>query len=217
MTDLDASRLVSAYLTAAGAAVDLLAEPAVRAAWNEPSALVGFDVAGLAGHLASQVFSVEQTLAARVTAEPVSDVLEHYAKVAWVGASPDDDISVSIRTGGERFASDGPDRLVERAQAGLERLRRELPRRAPDDTVQPPWLRWSLHLGDFLTTRLMEIAVHCDDLAVSVGVETPQLPAQVIDPVLALLTALAVRRHGQAAVLRALSRAERAPAAINAI
>jgi hypothetical protein len=34
--------------------------------------------------------------------------------------------------------------------------------------------------------------------------------------VLALLTRLAVRRHGQSAVVSALSRAERAPARINA-
>jgi hypothetical protein len=35
--------------------------------------------------------------------------------------------------------------------------------------------------------------------------------------VLGLLTGLAVREHGQAALLRALARAERAPGAINAL
>jgi hypothetical protein len=42
------------------------------------------------------------------------------------------------------------------------------------------------------------------------------LPDGVLGPVLSLLTRLAVRRHGQSAVLAALTRAERAPAAINA-
>jgi hypothetical protein len=74
-----------------------------------------------------------------------------------------------------------------------------------------------LRLDDFLVTRMMEIAVHSDDLAVSTGVPTPELPAEVLEPVLALLTGLAVRRHGQPAVLRALSRAERAPDRINAL
>jgi hypothetical protein len=37
-----------------------------------------------------------------------------------------------------------------------------------------------------------------------------------VDPVLALLTGLATRRHGVPALLRALTRAERAPSAINA-
>jgi hypothetical protein len=39
---------------------------------------------------------------------------------------------------------------------------------------------------------------------------------QATDTVLTLLTRLAARRHGPAAVLRALSRAERAPATIAA-
>jgi hypothetical protein len=38
----------------------------------------------------------------------------------------------------------------------------------------------------------------------------------VLDPVFALLTRLAVRRHGPTALLRALSRSERAPATIAA-
>jgi hypothetical protein len=63
----------------------------------------------------------------------------------------------------------------------------------------------------------MELTVHMDDLAVSVGLATPELPDAVFDPVLMLLARLAVRRHGQAAVLRALARAERSPKAINAI
>ena len=80
-----------------------------------------------------------------------------------------------------------------------------------------PWSGWALTADDFLTTRMMEIAVHNDDLAVSVGLETPQLPVRVMHPVYDLLFVLALRRHGQTAVLRALSRAERAPASISAL
>jgi hypothetical protein len=63
----------------------------------------------------------------------------------------------------------------------------------------------------------MEIAVHGDDLAVSVDVPTPAFPDEVFAPVVALLTGLAARRHGQAALLRALSRSERAPATVSAL
>ena len=80
-----------------------------------------------------------------------------------------------------------------------------------------PQTGWALSLGDFLVTRMLELAVHQDDLAVSVGLATPDLPDPAFDPVLVLLARLAARRHGQAALLRALARAERAPAAINAI
>jgi hypothetical protein len=46
-------------------------------------------------------------------------------------------------------------------------------------------------------------------------VQAADSPA-VLDPVLGLLTGLAARRHGPTAVLRALSRSERAPASISA-
>lgn len=88
---------------------------------------------------------------------------------------------------------------------------------ARDHVVHPPWTRWALTLEDFLTARLMEIAVHGDDLAVSVGVGTPVLPEDVSQAVRHLLVDLAAQRHGVAAVLRALSRAERAPVSIAAL
>ncbi len=78
------------------------------------------------------------------------------------------------------------------------------------------WWQWSLSWEDFLVTRMMEITVHSDDLAVSVGIDPPELPGAVLEPVLSLLVGVATLRHGQAAVVRALSRAERAPASIAA-
>ena len=52
--------------------------------------------------------------------------------------------------------------------------------------------------------------MHSDDLAVSVDIDAPALPEPVLGPVLALLVGVSLRRHGQAAVVRALSRRERA-------
>jgi len=86
-----------------------------------------------------------------------------------------------------------------------------------DVVVLVPWAGWSLRLNDFLTTRLLEIVVHCDDLDFSVDIPTPRFPPPVIDRVIGLLAQLAVQRHGATAVLRGLSRAERAPAGIAAI
>jgi hypothetical protein len=209
--------LVQSYFDAADLAVGLLADLAVARAWDRPSALVGFDVSGLAGHLASHVFSVELTLTAPVRNEPVASLLDHYGQVAWIGADPDDEISVGIRSGGEGWAAEGHDALLAHVRRSLDVVRAELPSHSLDALVQPPWLEWSMSLGNFLTTRLLEFTVHCDDLAVSVGVDTPTFPDAVVEPVFALLTALAARRYGQPAVLRALSRAERAPAAINAM
>ena len=85
-----------------------------------------------------------------------------------------------------------------------------------EGSVLIPWQGWSLTASDFLLTRMMEIVVHSDDLAASVGVETPTFPDDVVTPVLDLLTGLAVRRHGGTALVRVLTRPQRAPASVSA-
>ena len=206
------------YVTAAQLAAALLAAPAVAANWGRPSALPEFSVGGLAGHLAAQVFNVTLALGAEAPAgSPVVSLPEHYARADWLAAPLDQATNVLIRRGGENAAANGPVALHTEACTELHRLRDVLPAEPADRTVFLPWAGWSLTLDDLLLTRLMEIAVHCDDLAASVGEPTPQLPDAVLHPVLTLLTDLSVRRHGQLAVLRALSRSERAPATISAL
>ena len=78
------------------------------------------------------------------------------------------------------------------------------------------WITWSLRLDDFLLTRLVELSVHLDDLATSLGVPGPALSDAVTVPVRHLLVDLAAERHGDVAVLRALSRSERAPRTVSA-
>ena len=58
--------------------------------------------------------------------------------------------------------------------------------------------------------------MHSDDLAASVGVPTPEFPDEAVRAVLALLTVVAVERHGQTALVRALSRPQRAPSSVSA-
>jgi Mycothiol maleylpyruvate isomerase N-terminal domain len=206
-----------AYLDAARSAHRLLQDPAVPPAWDQPSALAEFSVGGLAAHLAHQVMSVPGVLAAAVPAGPPVPLPEHYERVTWRGADPLAEANVGIRTHADQLALEGAGALADRVATTIEELAAVLPTESADRAVATPSGPWALRLDDFLTTRMMEIAVHSDDLAVSVGIEAAALPDAVIEPVLGLLTALAVRRHGQAALLRALTRAERAPALINAL
>jgi Mycothiol maleylpyruvate isomerase N-terminal domain len=205
------------YLGAGGLAVALLLEPDVAAAWARPSALAEMTVGGLAGHLASQIFLVGQAIGEPPAGHAPIPLLEHYARVSWVGAPLDSQVNAGIRSRGEGLGSEGAVALAERAGAALAQQQAALPGLACDQAVFMPWVGWALTLDDLLTTRTMELAVHLDDLAVSVGLATPALPDAAFDPVLTLLARLAARRHGQAALLRALARAERAPATINAI
>ncbi|MFI7135645.1 maleylpyruvate isomerase N-terminal domain-containing protein [Nonomuraea sp. NPDC050153] len=204
------------YLVAAASAVSLLSDPAVASAWDKPSALTEFSVAGLAGHLAHQLVRVRDVLTPDgETGEPI-ELLEHFTRSPWVQAGLDHESNVSVRRGGQAAAADGPAALVDRTQALLDLLTAALPAEPGDRVVHLPWTGWSLRLDDFLLTRLMELVVHSDDLAASVGLDTPELPSSIIDPVVELLARLAVHRHGATAVIRTLSRAERAPATISA-
>jgi hypothetical protein len=205
-----------AFLEAADSAIELLSKPEVSQQWDKASALPEWSVGGLAGHLAGQLPTVLQVLAHSVGDQQPIGLHEHYQRAAWVTAAVDDDVNVGIRAGTDDAAAAGPAKLIEQAMAAREEVATALLDQPADRVVVIPWQGWALTLHDFLVTRMMEIAVHSDDLAASVGIDAPALPPAVLDPVLSLLTGLAVRRHGQAAVIRALSRSERAPASVAA-
>ncbi|MEN1883337.1 maleylpyruvate isomerase N-terminal domain-containing protein [Streptomyces mirabilis] len=207
--------LKNAYLETAAQAVALLDAPEVAASWEKPSALAQWTVGGLAGHLAYQIFSVDPALEGPASEREPIPVLEHYSRAVWIDASLDGEINSGIRAKGEGISSEGVRRLVERVHAALDQQRTGLEEVHGDWVVFMPQTGWALSLDDFLVTRMVELSVHMDDLAVSVGLSAPELPGTALDPVVALLTGLAVRRHGQAALLRALTRAERTPSAIN--
>ncbi|GIG68277.1 maleylpyruvate isomerase N-terminal domain-containing protein [Phytomonospora endophytica] len=205
------------FLDTARVAARFLRHPAVARAWPEPSALPEFSVGGLAGHLAYQVLALPRILDAPVPAEPTIGLLDHYAHVAWIGADLDADINVRIRDSGEETAAEGPKALAGAVDAAIIGLAVSLAATPIERPVRIPlWGPWSLTLEDLLVTRMMELAVHSDDLAVSIGVPTPRLSESSVDIVLRLLTRLAARRHGPTAVMRSLSRAERAPKSIAA-
>ena len=204
-----------AFVAATDHVIAIVAREDVAAAWDKPSALAEWQVGGLVAHLANQAVAVVNLLRGEPTADPIS-LEEHYARAAWVSASVDDEINVAIREGGDQQAEAGRDEVLARVVAAREALPSLLAAQPDDRAVLIPWQGWSLRLDDFLVGRMMEIVVHGEDVAASLGIAAPPLPEPVLDPVIRLLTHLAMRRHGQGAVVSALTRAERAPATISA-
>lgn len=204
------------YLQAGAVAAAFLAHPAVAECWDAPSVLAKLRVGGLAAHLASQVTQVPPVLDAQVLDERVS-LPEHFARSTWTDGDIDSEINTAIRGMAEEAATAGSPALIAAAGTALTELRHRLPTEPPERVIQLPWGPWALSLDDYLTTRLLELAVHCDDLAVSVGVTTPALPPDGLDTVIGVLCQLAARRHGQTTLIRTLSRAERAPKTIAAL
>jgi mycothiol maleylpyruvate isomerase-like protein len=206
--------IASHFTAAAEVAARLVTEPEVAAHWSDESACAGMTVGGLAHHLADQTRNAVRLLEAPARSEEPIQLLEHYRRAAWVHTGLDDDANTSIRDGSNDSAAGGPDALAARVQQDLATLPAALS--AAPDAVHIPWQGWSLTTDDFLVTRLMEIMVHSDDLAASVGLPTPEFATPVVEAVLGLLTSVAVDRHGQTAVVRALSRPQRAPGSVSA-
>jgi hypothetical protein len=186
----------SAVAAAVDQIADLVGSAEVADTWRQESALPGMTVGGLARHLVSQAeCAVEFLITPGPPHAQVLTLVGHYDRVDWWHAPVDAAENTSIRDDfnqmGSAIDAAGPATYV-------------------------PWQDCAMPTDDFLVVRLMEIVVHADDLACSVGVATPAFGAEVLEPVLALLAALAARRRGQDAVLRALSRHERSVGSVSA-
>lgn len=212
------------FLTCADAAADLIASPAVASSWDQPSALEGYTVAGLAGHLARAVLVVERYLDADAADDgPVApsddaDLLDasgYFAAVLGDHDPLDSELHRGVRDRGTETAADGPTALAATVRAATDRLRDDL----DDATLQRPiavfggsWMRLDRYLG----TRLVELVVHIDDLAVSVDA-TPDIDEDACRVVAGVLAETAARRQGGVTAVRALARRERHPDALRAL
>jgi hypothetical protein len=203
-----------AYLAAARVAAELAADPVVSGKWEEPSVLPRMSVGALTAHLTGQIDFVVSVLGTPSAAEPVIPLLEYYERIGWIGKDLDDPFNLRIQRGEAKAAASGPGPVLDRVRQTLAEAEARLPT-APDRPVHlPVWGQWSLAFDDFVITRMLELLVHSDDLAASVGRGTgysaPEVPPEAADIVVTVLARLAVRRHGASPVLRALSRTERA-------
>ena len=104
---------------------------------------------------------------------PVISYVLQRGRAAWVEAAPDDEVNVGIRDSDNERALAGPDAVLTQAREHVDALPGLLAAPREPDTIFIPWQGWSLTTTDFLTTRMMEMVVHGDDLASSVGLPTP--------------------------------------------
>jgi uncharacterized protein (TIGR03083 family) len=201
------------FCGAADATTPLLAEPVLVKRFDGPSALAEFTVRGLAGHLLRAMTSIEGYLD---RPEPDSGSGGHepipaeayYAIVAGAGAELHSELHQSIRQRGLEAASGPPGEFAALWTETAQRLRARLAAEPAGRLVQV-YADLVLTLDDYLVTRLVELVVHADDLALSLGVARPQLPDDATGLVITTLVEVARRLYGDAAVLTALTRRER--------
>lgn len=200
----------SVFLDACDAARPLLTSDSVGDLWEEPSALAQMTVGSLAGHLMRAVTSVDAYLDKAVTdVGSVLDAPGYYASIeGLIGENLGSDLHTAIRQRASSAAESGHAGVVERWDEAVDRLRHRLPTE-PRDRRLPALGGRLIGLDDYLVTRIVELTVHSEDLAVSVGANPPAFSREATGAVIDCLVGVARVRHGDEAVITALSRRER--------
>jgi hypothetical protein len=182
--------------------------------YEGPSALAEFSVRGLAGHLRRAMTVVETYLdqpapdAGAGTDVETGSAAEYYAAVLPADVDLDSEFHRAIRQRGVETAPERPEDFslvwAETAGALITRLEQ-----VPADRLVQVFGGVVLTLDEYLTTRIVELVVHADDLAVSLDVAPALLSPAATGLVITTLVEVARLRHGDTAVVRALSRRER--------
>lgn len=207
----DTTRVRAVTIDAAEKAADLVESSAVVDRWNEPSALDGMTVGGLAAHL---VRATGATLAyldrTDPHARPTGDLL---TKADYFRHAIEAPIHERIKEVSADEAAAGPAAVAAAARRVADDLAERLPAE-PTDRLIGALHGEMLTLDDFCRTRMIETLVHIDDLAHSVGLPTPEFDEFATGEVIDILTTIARGVHGDWAVIHALARAERAEAGV---
>jgi hypothetical protein len=144
--------------------------------------------------------------------EPAGDGISagSYLHAMIRSVNVDDPGNQAIRARGEEEAAGGPAALAAEARAVSGRLSSRLAGLGSGRRVRVAG-GLVMMLDEYLRTRVVELVVHADDLAASIGVElVPPQPATCRVAIDVLVDAARIR-HGDMAVLRALARRERGP------
>ncbi len=194
-------------MEAVEAAAELLSRPIVAERWDEPSALDGMTVGALSAHLvraagATIAYLDRTDPAARPTAELLTSVTYFHAAV-------DSPIHDRIKDVSADEASIGPAEMAKKCRSLAADMAARLTAE-PDDRLVAALGDRMLTLDDFCRTRLIEVLLHVDDLAVSVGQPRPETDPEGPSIVIDIITRIARDRRGDWEMLYALARSERA-------
>ena len=187
-------------------AADLVASASVVEQWGKPSALDGMTVGALAAHL---VRATGATLAYLDRTDPsTKPEAELLTKVSYFHAAIDSPVHERIKEVSASEADAGPTAVAARAAEVADQLGERLPGE-PEDRLIGALGNRMLTLDDFCRTRMIEIGMHIDDLAHSVGQPTPDMGADVTNEIIDIVVNIGRAQHGDWGIIHALARNER--------
>lgn len=203
---LGSQRVREMVVEAVDAAAELMARPPVAERWDRPSALSGMTVGSLAAHL---VRAAGATIAYldRTPADTVPDG-ELLTPVTYFHAAVDSPIHDRIRAVSAEESTIGHAATVDKCRQLATDLRRRLADE-PEDRLVGALGGRLLTLDDFCRTRMIEVLLHMDDLAVSTGETRPETDPLGPEMVIDITIDIARYLHGDWGVVYALARRER--------
>ena len=196
---------VELFLEGAACVAAELRQPAVASAWEAASILEGQTVASLAGHLArGGVWVVDDYLAGGEVAGSVDydSAAEYFISLVTPMTAEGHQ---AIRDRGAAVAAGGHEALIAELDGRLAALGPRL-RETDPATLVAVAAGKVLRLEDYLVTRIVEQAVHLDDLDRSLGRKSCPYPEAGRGLCVEVGIAMALRRSGTAATARALFR-----------
>jgi hypothetical protein len=200
------------FLATAAEGRGLIASREVAAKWRDASALDKLAVGAVAGHLARAAFVIVGYLDAS-DPDPGPDATElltadRYFERLLTTTDTFEEQHAAVRARAEREAADGQDALVARLDATLQELDARFATEPSDRAVRVAG-GLVLPLDEYLVTRMVELVVHSDDLAVSAGLDTPTFDELTMACVIGCMLAMVRARRGDLAVTRGFARRER--------
>jgi hypothetical protein len=195
------------FLATVDSARALLDHPALPQRWNDPSALERMTIGALTAHLSRAVKLVPRYL--DTPAEPpYRDAPGYFLSFAGqIDTDLDSEIAVAVRSRAEEESAAGLSAVL----IGWDTARRELDTRLTPETEERgiSVLGSSMRVADYLVTRTVELVIHSDDLAASLGVDPPDFEGEAFSAVISCLIEMAARRSSPLALIRAMTRVER--------
>jgi hypothetical protein len=197
--------IVDAFVHAARCVDDVLASPFVAERWSEPSALPEMTVGSLAGHVFLVLRRLDKQLDEAVEPDPRHPTVPFPWLRVEERADLDGDMHQRVRADGDHVARWGWEAVRDACAQRTEKLAGRLADRRARLVPLPGGV---IDLEEYLETRVVELLVHGDDLAASVG--SPfEPPADATALAVETVVRAARAWHGDLAVLRTFTRRER--------
>jgi hypothetical protein len=205
-SSVDSDRIRALVVEAVEAAAELMARPLTVQQWEQPSALEGMTVGALSAHLVraagATIAYLDRTPPER---QPEEDLL---TPITYFHAALDSPIHDQIKEVSASESRIGHQATLEKCRQLAAEMKTRFATEPVDRLVGALGGRL-LTLDDFCRTRLIEVLLHLDDLAVSTGEPRPATDPLGQAIVIEILIGIARHRHGDWDVLYALARAER--------